>query len=154
MCFEVTVLANGEGGEAAALGWPALSAYEAMKLAALAGGPLSSPDLRDAIDRLRADRGLRPLSRRLSPASNCTLLARGYIRSQRNGRNPTIYRITQAALDARGPHTTIVPMLGRDLEDERFAAFTRQDDELGERRRVTPLESLALLAQAVAGGGE
>ncbi|MFN0133451.1 MAG: HNH endonuclease signature motif containing protein [Phycisphaerales bacterium] len=145
---------NGEGGDAAALGWPSIPAVDAMVLHALGlanGHPQTTAQLAEALRLIRKERGLPPNGDRFIYQITSRLGLAGMVVSRRDGRPNKLFRITERAYEKRGPWTHIVPVRGRDLSGEAFEGYEKRDPEFGSRRRLAPRDSLALLAQAIGG---
>ncbi len=148
MGFDVPVEANGEGADAAALGWPGQTAPGALILDVLCDGERSGDELRSEVDRRRALAFDTRLDLRRFYCVTHRMSKSGMLQVIRRGKHPALYRITHEAKSSRGAHTNIVPVLGKNLRRDQFDGYERTGD-IVERRRVTALESLQMLAQAI-----
>lgn len=148
--FDVQVERNGEGADVQALGWPGMATTEAAILSCIWDGELAGDELLRRVEEMRAARGCVPLKTMTAfYSATCSLGQRGMVRVRRMGNKHALYRITEKARSMRQAWTPVVPVHGSTLNAERFDGYSKLDGELGERRKVTPMESLALLAQAV-----
>lgn len=155
MGFSVPVRLNGSGSFPAALGWPERTLLEACVLAVLADVPeyreIDGVELLARVEKMRAERGCGgTLSRTtIFHAGSSSLRKLGLIATRRMGRNPAMYRITRAGLDARGAWTAVVPVTGRALTAGVCEGYARVDEQMGTRARVDVTAALGMLGRAL-----
>lgn len=147
---------NGEGCEAAALGFPGVPVLEAviMDVMLRAGRELDGVQLRERARARYADFGM-AFPKTMGPVyvAMLALRRRGWITTRRMGRNPGVSMLMRAGVEARGTGSPVVPVRGSVLRrDVRYADFRREDAEVGVRPRVSAFQGLEALARAIAGG--
>jgi hypothetical protein len=123
--FEGQGAANGSGWQGWALGWPGMRCLEATVLAALADGIMRHVrGLRVEVDALRARQRFCAVDKYSIQSALVSLVKHGYVARPLRG----MYRITQTAIDKRGPVWPYVAVRGSALlSEDQFRGFDMPD---------------------------